>query len=248
MPQHIEQPSKPINDIKSVINNINVENIADLATILIPIVFAIAANSLKESKERIDNLVRRLNIIHKETIKDILPENYLKRIDQILAQIAILGDYDRVVLGIFHNGVVGSRYSKFEKLAIISSYAVSGIEELPELGKDINIEDIDIDIELLRENNNIHISEIDKLLRESDSNCYMYLKNRNIHTLKNELLTRKGLDLGILSCHYCSDKQNRISQEDENVISELKREIVSIIDVYAQTNKKIKPLNHKIRD
>lgn len=241
-----EEPSTPIDNVKTLIDNIQVETIADLATILFPVIFAIAVKSLKDSKDKVDSVIDKLTILRKD-IREILPETYLKRIDQILAQIAILGRYDRVVLGVFHNGVVGTRYSKFEKIAILSCYVVSGVEELPEMGKDLNIEDIDIDIEYLRENNNFHTTDIDRLLRESDSNVYMYLKNRNIQILQNELLTRKGLDLGVLSCHHCNKKDYEIPDSDRVCIEELKREIMSIIDVYAQTNKKFKPIAKRLR-
>lgn len=216
---------------------IPIGTISDYGSILLSILFAVAIKGIRDSKSKLERVLHGINILKSEYDKSILPYEYVKRLDQIMAQIAIMGDYDRVVLGVFHNGVVGAKYSKFEKLAIVCSYAVSGIEELPELGKDVNISDIKLDIEALKKDGNNYCKISGKNLTDYDTNCYLYLKNRNIFQIENFLLCRDNLDLGILSLHYCTSAIRKIPDESMQVINDLIKEVESIIDVYAKTNK-----------
>lgn len=217
---------------------IGIDTVADFLSIFLSVIFAIFARELSKNRDSINKILRNVRHISAETKTSLLSEQYLKRIDQLLAQIAIIGGYDRVVLGIFHNGVVGMRYSKFEKFLIASSYVVSGIEEVPEMGKDLNVSDISIDLALLERFIDGAMVVDTKNVDMYGSNCFLYLKNRNIHQLNNQLLTSNdGLHLGILSKQHCSHDVTTLSEKEIETIDTLTQEVASIIEVYAKTGK-----------
>lgn len=217
---------------------VSIDTVADFLSIFLSIVFAVLARELSKNKESIDKILRNVKHISAEKKTSLLSDHYLKRIDQLLAQIAIIGDYDRVVLGIFHNGVVGARYSKFEKFLIASSYVVSGIEEVPEMGKDLNVSKISIDLAILEKSIDGAMVIDAENVNMYGSNCFLYLKNRNIQHLNNQLLTSSdGLHLGILSKQYCSHDIPNLDERDIETINTLTQEVRSIIEVYAKTGK-----------
>lgn len=241
----IEIPSSdPVNILEGVSNILTNDTFLSILGLVVSAGISITLKTLSKNKKNIEKIISKLNYIEQTGEDEILPAEYIKRINQIMAQIGILGEYDRVVLGILHNGVVGSRYSgsrysKFEKIAILCSYTVSGIEELPEFGKDLDLSIIDADLTLLKENDNnlcVDTRQTDSL----DSKCFIYLKERNIQNMQNILLNKNDLDLGILSLQRCSGKSVVVNDDRKKTIEELINEVSSIIDVYAKTNKKIR--------
>lgn len=132
---------------------------------------------------------------------DILPEDEVARIREILAQLAILYDADRVTLGVFHNGVIGAKGAHYDKVAILASYSSPGIIPLPELNKDVNACTLMEDFQPMLENEPKELF-LDKA--EAPYPCSLYMTRRDIFHLWNVFLTREHIDLGVISVHWCS--------------------------------------------
>lgn len=132
---------------------------------------------------------------------DILPEHEIGRVKDILAQLSILTDADRVTLGVFHNGVIGAKGAHYDKVVILEGYNAPGVLPLPELHKDVKAENLMEDLNPLwnKEDQSLLLSKGD-----APASCSLYMSRRDIAHLYNKLLTTGNIEIGVISFHWCS--------------------------------------------
>lgn len=227
-------PEVDVNDFIEILADSGVE----ILVILVSLFFGLLSKIVISQKKKVEEIAEKLTDKFTESKQEkIIPKEYLKRLDQLCSQLAILGDYDRVVIGILHNGVIGVRCSLYHKINIISAYTVSGISDLPEYGKTFNISDIKLDLADIKENGGELVYDVGDGSQLS-TKCYMYFKKRRITKLKNKLLSVGNLDLGVLALQYCSDQQENIDEKSERKINEIIQEITSIIHIHSSSDKR----------
>jgi hypothetical protein len=171
-------------------------------------------------------------------IDDILPKEEIARIKEILAQLAIIYDADRVTLGVLHNGVIGSTGAHYDKMAIVAGYSSPGIIPLPEIAKDINVTTI------MSELKPLSVGDQDELFlkrEDAPSSCSLYMARRDIFHLWNKLLSIGNIEVGVISFHWCSNLETLPfpppDSKGDVKSQELIKEIVSIIRLYKERRK-----------
>lgn len=231
--QHIEVPSTtPPNPLAEQAR----QQFADAFTLLISTIIPVAGtaivllvkNILKENGKMIANIQKKLD---GDNESSLLPKSDMKRIEDILAQIAIICDSDRVTLGVFHNGVIGTSKVDFDKVAIISGYTSPGVMPLEELGRDVPAANLMGDLELLWNQEGTE----DLLLRKDHASpkCRLYFTRRDIGTLYNVKLSLGNIEMGVISIHWCGCAPEYPlppeGSRGERKMKELQLEVLSII-------------------
>lgn len=183
----------------------------------------------KNLKSKVEELKERMD----KDDADILPPSEIERVKDILAQISILTDADRVTLGVFHNGVIGAKGAQYDKVAILAGYCSPGVMPLPELDKDVKAENLMEDLSLLwnKEGNKfIFLSR-----KDAPDSCSLYMSRRDISHLYNMILSVGNIEIAVLSLHWCSSVPESgapIPPSDsrgDQRFKDLTRELVSIV-------------------
>lgn len=183
---------------------------------------------IKEHKNNLSDLKKFLE--GKEDKETLIANEDLSRIKDILSQVAFICDADRVTLGVFHNGIIGSRGVVFDKITIIAGYTSPGILKLPELGKEISAS-----VFLREQGRGVNFTNTPRILSKNDVNptCQLYFTRRDIDRLFNIRLSLGNLDLGVISIHWCGcapiDMLPPENSRGYIKMEELKKEIISII-------------------
>ena len=170
---------------------------------------------------KLKDLAKKVEVEEEELL---IPQEELERVKEILAQISILTEADRVTLGVFHNGVIGATGAHYDKLAVLAGYCQPGVLPLPELYKDIEANTLMNDLTPLFENS----VDLEITRETAPRSCGLYMSRRDIHKLHNRLLKVGNLEIGVLSIHWCSPVIQACNQHD-NKIKSLMEEITSII-------------------
>ena len=150
--------------------------------------------------KRVSQLMKSLN----RSIDKFLPPREQQRVRDLLAQLAILAKADRVVLGIFFDGAMTSKGYHFEKLAVPIAYARPNMPLLPELGKEVPVENVSRELDSLWASL-VHEVVITKECAGTEcADCALYLERRNLEAIRLHLLHKGATELGILGFHYQS--------------------------------------------
>lgn len=167
--------------------------------------------------------------VHNVSHKGQLPEEETERVNQILAQLAVIYEADRVTLGVFHNGVIGSQGAHYNKVEITAGYSAPGVIKLPELGKDVEASTIMDDFGTMwKEGKELFLDK-----SSAHHSCALYMTRRDIFHLWNKVLFVGNLDVGILSMHWCAPLEKLPvppeTSRGERLAKELIGELTSII-------------------
>lgn len=143
------------------------------------------------------------DFIRRDSTDGKLPEEEMERVNQILAQLAIIYEADRVTLGVFHNGVIGAQGAHYDKVEITAGYSAPGVIKLPELGKDVEASTIMDDFGTMwKEGKELFLDKA-----SAHHSCALYMTRRDIFHLWNKVLFVGNLDVGILSMHWCAPQE-----------------------------------------
>lgn len=131
----------------------------------------------------------------------LLPRD-LVRSRELLAQLAVLTEADRALLGLFHNGSLSETGYHLSKLQIVSGYFGPGIEPVSEYLRVIPVTAI-VELRML------WASSDGRMTASIDDpgllpGCRSYLELRGIHCLRNIVLKAgEQVEVGVIGLHYC---------------------------------------------
>ena len=127
----------------------------------------------------------------------------LARVNQLLSQLAILTGAQRVILGVFHNGVLSAEGWHLSRLQCVAAYLSPGTEPISELYRIIPIEHIpELHALFLSANGMVSVDSKDPKLSPG---CRMYLETRGIGCLRNILLKAGTVETGLVAFHYVGE-------------------------------------------
>lgn len=200
--------------------------------------FAVLVSHLRK---KLKILSEKVGGVEENVVDRIIPPEEVKRLKEIFAQLAILYDADRVSLGVFHNGVIGARGARYEKIAIIEGYNSPGVIPLPEASKDVYATAIMNDFKPLWEGEGGKELIISRV--KAPSSCTHYMSRRDIFHMWNIILCKDNIDIGMISIHWCSSQEKLPLPEKGSKsyikAERLKQEITSIIQINKLRNKVI---------
>ncbi|WP_338442371.1 hypothetical protein VZG28_05200 [Synechococcus elongatus IITB4] len=187
------------------------------------IAIAAAAQQFKEKREK-----QRISL-------EILPPRERRRVQDLLAQMAVLIGADRVVLGIFHNGSISFDGLHFSHLAIPFCYEHPSMPLLPELMRDIPVGSVMRELEAIwKTPDNEFVARAD----EVESPCRYYLETRGIKQLVFRSRGLKGVDVLIFGYHWAEDHD--WVEGDRNALVPIEDEIIQIVRL-AATHRLLNP-------
>lgn len=167
-------------------------------TVWIPsTLFLISTLFLLGARVKLSNLLKKIPLPG----QDLVPTKEVDRIEEVLSQLAIICEADRVSLGMFHNGLIGIRGAHYERMCVLAGYSAPGVKPLPELNKDIRAE------ALIQELTPLFDKGGDlKLFREEvPEGCSLYLQRRDIHSMWNRILYCGNIETAVISFHWCRE-------------------------------------------
>ncbi len=194
MPETKEQPQRPLKIDYELISS----EVISILSIILPATIVWASRSLRAYLKR---------------PREILPRDEIKRVSQLLAQLAYIYQSDRVALGVFHNGVIGAEGAHYEKFTVIEAYSAPGITPLPELKKTVFINEVPFKSE--------------GIISRSSGQYKLYMSRRDIFYLKTISLSLGDIEIGIISIHWCSNLPSAPNIPPDN--RDIEEEIISII-------------------
>ena len=176
------------------------------------IAIAAAAKKFREDRER-----RRISL-------EILPPRERRRIQDLLAQAAVLTGADRVVLGVFHNGSISFDGLHFTHLAIPFCYEHPSMAALPEFLRDIPVSSIMRELEAIWKNPG---NEFIARASESTDSCRYYLETRGIEQLVFRSKGFKGFDVVIMGYHWVDSAP--WTEKEREAVNRIEEEIIQIV-------------------
>lgn len=171
-----------------------------LATEIVAVISMVVTLGIAYFSRNLSEKVRSLSTKIDKKEEELVPPAEVARIREILAQLAIITDADRVTLGVLHNGVIGAKGAHYDKVKILAGYSAPGVLPLPELYKDVKADNLMEDLmPLLGQQGSLQLSK-----KTAPANCALYMSRRDISNLRNMLLTSGNIDIAVLSFHWCS--------------------------------------------
>ena len=144
-----------------------------------------------------------------------------KRINSVLAKVGTYANAERVLLAIFHNGVIDGLGYHLQRISTVNQYVQTGsphmnfpINNLP-IGKIMN------EIEMLNDAPGWVTTSVDGDLPAA---CVKHLRENNMHQMSNVFIRVGDLPIGIVSVQWLHDPTCEDSLEDpriEKVLLEL---------------------------
>lgn len=155
----------------------------------------VSALAIKKATNAIKALSNRGKI-------DLLPARETRRVQDLLAQAAVLTRADRVTLGVFHNGHLSSRGYHMDYLMVAYQFERPAMPLLPEFNRDIPVSDILRELEGLWQSPTKQVLFAKEDLAETDLDCLSYLDRRGLEAVRFHLLTNANTEIGIVSYQY----------------------------------------------
>ncbi len=143
-------------------------------------------------------------------------------VNDILSQIGLLTNGDRVVLGLLHNGQISASGYHLTRMTITNSYskpnvALNSTKGTVHIG--IVINDL---IRLVDAPNHANLIRRDEM---ENVNCLAYLNRNNINEMYNHLLIVGNLPIGVVSIQYVDDNKMEIDAASEKKLQKLLRDL-----------------------
>ena len=133
----------------------------------------------------------------------LLPIEEEHRLNQLLAQIALITSADRILLCAFHNGTIDQNGFHLTRLSTINSYLAPNATPMRRPIDNLPVEKIVVEIEAMIEAEKTGdpwvTTKIDPSFPEA---CIDHLRNNKIATMINRLVRVGNLPIGILSIQY----------------------------------------------
>lgn len=179
------------------------------------------------------------------------PLDETRRINELLAQIAVVSEADKVVLWTFHNGDINSVGYHYAKASVTNGWWRPGIDKRSENYRNVPIGVLYGELRQLFEN-----PDTAQLICTDDAQgtgCLSYLNKVQIDSMVNRLVRIGNLPLGVVSVQYVGENskeiaiQNNIaSLERSKLISKLITQINEIMKVRVIRPSKVKQFLGKI--
>lgn len=133
----------------------------------------------------------------------LLPIEEEHRLNQLLAQIALITNADRVLLCAFHNGEIDANGFHLAKLSTINSYLAPNATPMRKPIQNLPVDKIVVEIEAMIKAEKTEDPWVTiKIDPSFPQPCIDHLRNDKIATMINRLVRAGNLPIGILSIQY----------------------------------------------
>lgn len=152
-------------------------------------------------------------------------------LNNILAQIGVITNASRIVLGAFHNGAIDNAGYHLTKLSTINSYTAPGKLPMTVPIRDLPVGRIMFELEelLSPEGDCWSVTEYSDALPQP---CRDHLRKNNIHRMYNRIIKVGQLPIGILSLQYDETERRKPPIREEpyiKLLEELYEQIAHIM-------------------
>lgn len=173
------------------------------------------------------------------------PIDETQRLNEILAQIAVVAEADKVVLWTFHNGDVSTVGYHYAKASITNGWWRAGVDKRSEGFRNVPIGVLYGELRPLFENpESVQLICLDDA---EGTGCYSYLSRVQINAMINRLVRIGNLPLGVISIQYVAEgskalaiQNNITNQERSKLISKLVNQVNEIMKVRVIRPSKVK--------
>ena len=132
----------------------------------------------------------------------LIPVEEERKLNTLLAQIGVITNASRVILGAFHNGAVDSEGYHLQRFSSINSYIREGCTPMSVQIKNLSIIKLVNELDMMEKVPDWHEVRYRDDLPEA---CKAHMNNNNIACMYNRLVKIGNLPIGILSLQYVRD-------------------------------------------
>lgn len=128
-----------------------------------------------------------------------------RRLNTLLAQMAILSGADRAILTAFHNGSMDHDGYHLQRMTTINQFVGEGSQPMPKPIKDLPIGRVMVEVEAM-----LSSGTWTPIRREKGQPplCVKHLADSGIHYMANRLVKVGNLPIGIVSMQYTSKRRS----------------------------------------
>lgn len=206
------QQQQPV-DHPAVSIELNATDLVGAAGVMASLVAAALFKRLRTMGRQMQDLARPALLLPRDLV----------RARELLAQLAILTNSDRVLLGLYHNGLIDSSGFHLSRLQILAGYFQPGTENVSEYLRVVPVSAVpELRSLWASPNGMVMVRADDPAL---STGCRTYLDLRSIRILVNITLRAGDTDVGVLGCHYTRGQEPRDGVFESDEVKQVLREL-----------------------